>query len=252
MDGEHVDSGAARQSARMTERELRAVARLGVDGAEREILRRVADEHRASTEHERRIVGEVKERGGVCKPEGMTQEEWANRLPRSLRGSKKHCAAVDEVGQEFADRGLTTDAYQDTTLDYLATADVIVRSRAAPPDAKELRKAAYRLVDDKANRAAQDLIASSQELRCDLPKGEPMRGGLMGLGDADLSLDTSGWTFFPGSNMAQLAERSSLAAVCVVGLWYSESLLPKIVFGVGTAFFGFLALAKLAEVLDEL
>lgn len=253
MDGEHIDSGAARQSARMTEREFRAVARLGVDGAEREILRRVNDEHRASTEHERRIVAEVKDRGGICRPEGSTQEEWSNRLPRSLRGSKKHCVAVDEVGQEFADRGLTADAYQDTTLDYLATADVVVKSRAAPPDPKELRKAAYRLVDDKASRAAQDLVASSQELRCDLPKGEPMRGmaGMGGgLADASIAFDPQGWTFFPQNGLAQLGERAGLATLCVIGLYYSTSIVPKIVFGVGTAFFGALAVAKLIELCE--
>lgn len=259
MDEENIDSGTARQAVRMTDAEFRAVARLGVDGAEREIVRRMNDEQKAATEHERMIVREVKARGGVCRPEGMTQEEWANRLPRSLRGSRSRnpskagrgCAPIDELAQEYADRGMIGDAYQDEAIDFIAAADVTQKMKAPPPEPKELRKAARRLVDNKASRAAQELVQSSQSLRCDA-KGTPMKGmhGLvrekgstsMGMGDARSlvrSLSTGKYV--------ELGERASLTALSIFALSQSNDIAPKVVFGATTVFFGFLTLAKAFE-----
>lgn len=246
----------------MTAADLRAVARLGVDGAEREIVRRMNDEQKAATEHERMIVREVRQRGGVCRPEGMTQEEWANRLPRSLRGSRSRnpnkagrgCAPIDEIAQEYADRGMIGDAYQDEALDFIAAADVTAKMQAPPPEPKELRKAARRLVDTKANQAAQELIAASQSLRCDspTPKGAPMRGmhgivrerggsASMGIGDSFLTAYT------PGKTVLEFGERAAFTGLCIFALANSDAIVPKVFFGVGTAFFGFLTLAKAFE-----
>lgn len=254
MDGIHVDSAEARQRARMTERDFKAVARLGVDGAEREIIRRMNDEQRASTGHERGIVADVKARGGVCRPDGMTQEEWANRLPRALRGGRKHCARVDELAQEFADRGMTSDAYQDTALDFLAVADVVSKTKAAPADPKELRKAARKLIDSKATRAAADLIASSQQLRCDLPKGEPMKGmhgivrerGVAKTG-AGMGSATSLIRRYSTGKAIQFGERAAVTGLCIFALSQSETIVPKVFFGAATAFFGLLTIAKAFE-----
>lgn len=147
------------------------MARMGVEGAAREIARRTHAEHREAMSPERGIILEVQARGGVRRPQGMSAEEWRNRLPRALHHRKRigPGVAVDELAQEFADRYMIADAYGDTLLDFLARTYAAAAARAPVPGAKDLRREARKLVDDRAKRTAAELARTARrqaELSC--------------------------------------------------------------------------------------
>lgn len=143
-------------------RQLKRVATMCPTGIAREILRNVRREHRETTHDERTFVKDVRDRGGVCFPGGMTSEEWANRIPRALHGRKTRCVPADELAQELYDRGIIPDASSDTVLDLLG--ELYVRARSAPPQPteKELMKQAKKVLAEQVLRAAKELVATAR------------------------------------------------------------------------------------------
>lgn len=143
-------------------RELRRIATMCPTGIAHQILVNVRREHREGTQDERTLVKDVRDRGGVCFPGGMTKEEWANRLPRPLHGRASRCVPADELAQELFDRGQLGDPSSDAILDVLGEAYVRARSRAPLPDDKTLIKEAKRILADQIKRAAKELVATAR------------------------------------------------------------------------------------------
>lgn len=144
-------------------RQLRRVATMCPSGIANEILRNVRREHREMTQDERAFVKDVRDRGGVCFPGGMTREEWANRLPRALHGPKTRCVPSDELAQELFDRGVTPDPSSDTALDLLGQAYARARSEPPRPTDKDLMKQAKKVLNEQVVRAAKELVATARQ-----------------------------------------------------------------------------------------
>ncbi|HXG61756.1 MAG TPA: hypothetical protein VNO22_10290 [Planctomycetota bacterium] len=143
-------------------RELRRIALACPERVAQEILRKVREEHRQTTELDRALIKDVRNRGGVCFPGGMTLEEWRNRLPRALHGRKTRCVPADELAQEFYDRGIIPDASTDTVLDHLGKAYERARSKPPVPEERELVKEARRVVREKVNQAVRELVRTAR------------------------------------------------------------------------------------------
>jgi hypothetical protein len=143
-------------------RELRRIATMCPAGIANAILRNVRREHRETTQEDRIFVRDVRDRGGICFPEGMTREEWLNRLPRSLHGSKSRCVPADELAQELYDRGVLPDASSDTVLDKLGQSYLTARSAPPRPTEKELVKQAKKVLNEQIVRAAKELVATAR------------------------------------------------------------------------------------------
>ena len=150
---------AARQDP--TVRELRHVCLKGVPGMIEEIVRQVHEEHRQATAPDREAIREVRSRGGVCFPGGMTSEEWSNLLPRALRGPARTCIQPDELAQEFFDRGKIAEPSTDAVLDHLNVTYERARSKPSLPDEKELRREARRVVNERVKQAVEDLVTTA-------------------------------------------------------------------------------------------
>jgi hypothetical protein len=162
MANKETRRGAERLKQDFAVRQLRRVATMCPSGIANEILRNVRREHRETTQEERILVRDVRDRGGVCFPGGMTQEEWRNRLPRSLRGSKSRCVPPDELAQELYDRGTLPDASSDTVLDRLGQAHLRASSAPPRPTDKELVKQAKKVLNEQIMRAAKELVATAR------------------------------------------------------------------------------------------
>lgn len=154
-------------------RELRKIALVCPEGAAREIVLKLRDEHRQATESDRALIRDIRDRGGVCPPTGMTREEWANRLPRPLHGKRGGCAPADELAQEMYDRGTIAEPSTDAVLDHLATVHTRARSKPPIPDERDLRREARRLVGERVGRAVRELIKTARreaEATCPAPE----------------------------------------------------------------------------------
>jgi len=172
--------GAENVRQDLATKELRRIALLCPNGMARKILSQVKAEHRARIEDDRRLVKDVRGRGGVCFPGGMTREEWGDRLPRSLHGRKRHCAPSDELAQELYDRGQLPDPSTDAVLDKLSGAYTRSRSAVPAPDEKELLKEAKRLIGDEVRLAVRELVKSA-ESHCEAACPQPLEVSLSGL-----------------------------------------------------------------------
>lgn len=168
-------------------RQLRRVATMCPTGIANEILRNVRREHRETTQDERAFVKDVRDRGGVCFPGGMTREEWDNRLPRSLHGRKTRCVPSDELAQELFDRGIIGDPSSDTVLDLLGESYVRARSTPPQPSEKDLLKQAKKVLAEQIMRAAKELVATARRqgltecIRPGKPKKEKESATMAGL-----------------------------------------------------------------------
>lgn len=168
-------SGAKRDAAA---RELRKVALLCPEGAAREILRQVRREHREATASDRAFIRDVRDRGGVCFPGGMTTEEWRNRLPRPVHGKRGRCVPSDELAQELYDRGIIRDPSTDVALDHVAASYERARSEAAIPDERDLKREARRMVGERVTRAVRELVSTARRESapaCPMPPKEEIR-----------------------------------------------------------------------------
>jgi len=153
---------------RAAERELKRVALLCPEGAEAELVREIRAEHRAATQPDRAVVRDVRDRGGVCFPGGMTAEEWRNRLPRALHGKRDRCVPADEIAQEMADRGTISEPMSDAALDHLGK--VYQRAKSTPllPHKADLEREARKIVGQRVARAVKEL-AREIRLTCPAP-----------------------------------------------------------------------------------
>lgn len=147
---------------RAAERELQQVALQCPEGAAAELVRQIRAEHRAMTQPDRGVVRDVRDRGGVCFPGGMTAEEWRNRLPRALHGKRARCVPADELAQELADRGTIREPTSDAALDHLNAAYARARSSPPVPDPADLRRDARRVVTERVKRAVKELVQTAQ------------------------------------------------------------------------------------------
>jgi hypothetical protein len=167
---------AARREAAV--KELRRVALLCPEGAKREILKKVREEHRQVTEPDRALVKEVRDRGGVCFPGGMTPEEWRNRLPRALHGKRGRCVPADELAQELYDRGRIPEPYSDAVLDYLTSAYARARSKPPIPEERDLAREARKIIRERVNGLVREIVRSAREASCPpAPEREPGEEG---------------------------------------------------------------------------
>ncbi len=153
-------ASSARQDA--AARELRRVALACPDGAAREIVSKVREEHRQATAPDRALVKNVRDRGGVCFPGGMTPEEWRNRLPRALHGKRGQCVPADELAQELFDRGVIAEPYSDAALDHLGKTYARAKSKPPIPDERDLTREARRLVTERVPRAVRELVRTAR------------------------------------------------------------------------------------------
>ena len=157
----------ARQAAEgvrqdLAARELRRIALVCPAGIGREIILQVRRDHRDATAPDRALIRDVRDRGGICFPGGMTTEEWRNRLPRALHGQRGRCVPADEIAQEMADRGTIPDPTSDSALDHLGK--VYTRAKSAPslPDGREVEHEAKRVVRERVARAVRELVTTAR------------------------------------------------------------------------------------------
>jgi hypothetical protein len=144
--------------------ELRRVALVCPDQVAKGLMRASKEEHRQAAQVDRDLIQDVKDRGGVCFPSGMSREEWRSRLPVALHGMKGRCVPADEIAQEFADRGTIPEPSSDAVLDRLGAAYARARAKFPNPDPGELRREARRLVRQRVGRALRQLL---REVQCE-------------------------------------------------------------------------------------
>ena len=168
----------ARQAAEgvrqdLVARELRRVAMVCPAGVEQKIILQVRREHREATAPDRALVRDVRDRGGICFPGGMTAEEWRNRLPRALHGKRGRCVPADEIAQEMADRGVIREPSSDAALDHLDKVYTRAKSEPSLPDKADLDREAKRIVREKVTRAVRELVRTARrqaEAACPAPE----------------------------------------------------------------------------------
>lgn len=170
-------------------------------------------------------------------------------MPRALRGGRS-CAKIDELAQEYEDRGMIADAYEDTALDFLAKSHATATSEAPAQDAKEVRKAARRLVDDRAKRVAHELVESSRHQGCPTV-GETMSKTMLMKSGAGLGGQLAGRNAFLAnvaeSPVFEVGAATSLLGINVYVLSQQESTLGKVFFGSTTFVLGWIFLDKLSR-----
>lgn len=193
-------------------RDLRRLTLLCPVGMSQRILEQIRREHREATEDERGMLKDVRSRGGVCFPGGMTREEWDNSLPRSLQGSKKRCVPADELAQELYDRGRIADASQDAVLDKLVRVYDTARNPPNLPDEKTLAKEAKRLLGQEVKTIVRNLVKSSKK-QCAAACAQPLEASMAGVPKRSMLSGVGTSTTVRRDNLLRLSQKKGCSTV---------------------------------------